>query len=167
MKERQYIKIFILAVMLCGFFLSSCADEPAQTAVIIPGNAPDFTLEDLSGTSVSLSDFLGKGSIFIIFTTTWCPHCITVIPDLKQVYHDFKDKGLQVLAVYIKERDSKLSAFKVKHSIPYRILSDTDAAIAALYDIKGVPTFILLDKNGHIRYRGYNIPRDMIEKAAG
>ena len=167
MNGRTGVKIFILAVVFCGFFLSSCSSDSVKESVSNIVKAPDFTLKDLSATSVSLSDFSGKKGVFLIFTTTWCPHCVTVIPDLKNIYNSHKDKNLQMLAVYIKETNSNVSEFKLKHNITYKILLDSEAAIASLYNVKGVPTFVLVDKNGLIRYKGYDIPKDMIEQIAG
>jgi len=164
---RTGIKIFILAVVFCGFFLSSCSSNSAKTSAVKPDKAPDFTLKDLSGVSVSLSDFSGKKGVFIIFTTTWCPHCVTVIPDLKKVYNGSRNKNLHMVAVYIKESNSNVSEFKAEHGITYEILLDSDAAVASLYNVMGVPTFVLVDKNGNIRYKGHDIPKDTIERIAG
>lgn len=167
MNGRTGIKIFILAVVFCGFFLSSCSSNSAKTSAVKPDKAPDFTLKDLSGMSVSLADFSGKKAVFIIFTTTWCPSCKTIIPDLKSLYNSTKDKGLQMLAVYIKETNSRVSELKAERGITYKILLDPDAAVASIYDVKGVPTFVLVDKNGNIRYKGHAIPKDTIEQIAG
>ena len=167
MDRRTGVKIFILAVVFCGFFLSSCSRDSVMESVSKIVKAPDFTLKDLSGTGVSLSDFSGKKGVLVIFTTTWCPHCITIIPDLKHIYSNYKDKDIQVLAVYINETNSNVSEFKSKHNIAYKILLDSKATVASLYDVKGVPTFVLVDKNGSIRYKGYEIPKNMLEQVAG
>lgn len=170
MNQRTNIVFFILIIVSCSFFMPSCSgnnEDSAQYKVMKSDKAPAFTLKDLSDMSVSLSDFSGEKGVFIVFTTTWCPDCITVIPDLKKIYDSYKDKNLQMFAIYIKESNSKVSEFKAGHGIAYKILLDSDAAVASLYNIRGVPTFVVLDKNGNIKYKGHSIPKNTIEQITG
>lgn len=164
---KIFLKIVISSIFLCSFFLSSCSGnytDYAQSGTTETVKAQTFTLNDLSSESFSLSDFLGKKSVLLIFTTTWCPHCVAIIPDLKRIHGNYKDKNIEILAVYIRETASKVSEFKTTHALPYRILLDSNASIASLYNVRGVPAFVLVDKNGDIKYNGHNIPEKMIEQ---
>jgi peroxiredoxin len=167
MKRHSFFQVSVTVIILCVFFLSSCSGgnaDSAQTGITVHDKAPGFALKDLSGESFSLSDFLGKKSVLVIFTTTWCPHCITIIPDLKRIHNDYHGKKLELIAIYIRESNSKVSAFKEKHNIPYRVLLDSDASVASLYNIRGVPTFVFVDKDGDIKYKGHDIPENIIEQ---
>lgn len=129
--------------------------------------AQAFTLNDLSGESFSLSDLSGKKSVLLIFTTTWCPHCVTIIPDLERIHGNYKDKNIEMLAVYIREPASRVGEFKAAHGLPYRVLLDSDSSVASLYNIRGVPTFVLVSRNGDIKYKGHDIPEKIMEQEAG
>jgi peroxiredoxin len=167
MKRHSFFQVLVPVIMLSVLFLSSCSGgnaDSAQTGIMVHDKAPGFMLKDLSGESFSLSDLSKKKSALLVFTTTWCSHCITIIPDLKRIYNDYQGKKLDLIAIYIKETNSKVSAFKEKHNIPYRLLLDSDASVASLYNIRGVPTFVFVDKDGDIKYKGHDIPENIIEQ---
>lgn len=163
-------KSLLLIILSLSFFSLSCGNSTAKSAkraVVIGERAPDFTLKDLNGNSVSLANFHGKKSVLLIYTTTWCPHCITIIPRLKEIYSKYNSKGLEVMAVYINEPENKVRAFNQKHALGYTILLDPDGMTASAYKIRGVPTLMLIDRKSIIRYRGYNISMDMIKEIIG
>jgi len=149
---------------VCFLSVSCSAQKPgaATVAASKEEKALGFTLKDLHGNDVSLNDFSGK-AVFLEFTTTWCPYCITMIPEIKKAYNDYKDKGLEVVAVYIRERKEDVEAFDKEHGIPYRVLLDPDGSIATQYRVVGVPTIIIIDKDGVIRYKGHKVPSGIIE----
>ncbi len=160
-------KFLLIMILCCSFFSLSCSSsvaESARTSAAQGEKAPDFTLEDLNGSSISLADFYGKKSVLLICTTTWCPHCVTIIPDLKDIYSKYNSKGLEVIAIYINEPENKVRTFKQKYSLPYTILLDPNGEAATVYRIRGVPTLMLIDRNGIIKYRGHNVTTDMIDK---
>jgi peroxiredoxin len=164
MRRFVYLMLVVLAL---SFFSAACGTrevESARSASSEGAEAIDFTLKDLKGDDVSLSDFAGESAVLLEFTTTWCPHCVTIIPTLKATASAYKAKGLSVVAVYIRENRSSLEDFVDKHGITYTVLQDSDGTIASKYGIRGVPTTIILDKAGVIRYRGHSIPKDIIEE---
>src|SRR5712692_3211927 len=71
-------------------------ESPSPRAASFP--APDFTVPTLSGTSIRLSDLQGK-VVLLNFWATWCVPCRTEMPTLEALYHRYKDRGLEVLAV--------------------------------------------------------------------
>jgi peroxiredoxin len=122
--------------------------SPDQNTGVRPASLlPDFSLKDLSGKTRSLKDYRGK-VVFLYFTTTWCPYCKKDIPNLKKLYSSLKGKDFQMLAVYINESPQKVASFAAKYALPYTVLLDTDAAAARSYGIRGVPTRILVRKDG-------------------
>jgi peroxiredoxin len=167
--RQSNIKILILLVIVFCFFACSCNSRHAESDM--PGvsgadKAKSFSLQDLEGNSVSIYDYLGEKGVFLIFTTTWCPHCVTVIPDLKNIYQQNRGKNLEMLAIYIKEPQNRVAAFRQNHALSYIVLLDTDGKVASEYNVRGVPTFVVVDKNGNIRYSGHNIPEDSIKEIA-
>ena len=119
MRRLRYAttKFLLFVILSLNFFSLSCGNSAAElgkTDVIIGERAHDFTLKDLNGNSVSLADFRGKKSVLLICTTTWCPSCITIIPELKEIHSKYKSEGLEVIAMYINEPENKVKAFNRK-----------------------------------------------------
>ena len=111
--------------------------------------SPDLSLKDLSGKTRSLKDYRGK-VVLLYFTTTWCPYCKKDIPGLKKLYSSLKGKDFEMLAVYINESPKKVASFVSKYALPYPVLLDSEATAARSYGIRGVPTRILVRKDGTI-----------------
>ena len=164
MKKVLFLGIFLV---LFSFSLTACNSQDIESSstdgTSVGDSLLDFTLNDLNGESVSVST-LSKGKpLLLTFTTTWCPHCITVIPALKEIYSKNRDRGLELLAVYVNEKPENVENFQKKHNIPYKILIDPNGKIANSYKIRGVPTLMIIDKTGTIKYRGHGLPEDIIE----
>ena len=115
----------------------------------IEKKALDFTLEDLNGNTVKLSDFKDRG-VLLVFTTTWCSYCRKEIPRLKELYAKYKEKGLEIINIDIQGSKDKVSEYTLKHRLPYTVLLDKDGKVASMYGVRGVPTKVLISKNGTI-----------------
>lgn len=101
---------------------------------------------------VRLSDFKGK-SLILWFWTTWCPYCREAIPDLNSIYPELKSAGIELLAVNVDEPKEKIVRFIKHYPIDFNILQDKGARCAFSYGVIGVPTYILIDKNGKVRFK--------------
>ncbi len=112
--------------------------------------APDFTLRDLNGKQVSLSDFKGK-VVLLDFWATWCPPCVRAIPHIEALHKKYKDQGLVVIGINHERDHAKVKAF-AKGQISYIILLDADEQFTE-YGVTGIPTAFYIDKEGKIRYR--------------
>jgi len=119
------------------------------------GDAPhDFTLQSLVGETVSLADHLKKSVVLLDFSATWCPPCSLAVPVLKNLYDTHED--LQIIAVYLGEPEATVKAYVQKHGIEYTVLLDPDGAVGNRYGVKGIPTFLVIDLEGKVRYRGHD-----------
>lgn len=125
--------------------------EAAKTA--IAEKAPDFVLKDLNGRRYRLSDFKGKQPVLIIFSTTWCPSCREEIPHFKSIHATYAKRGLEIVNVDIQESQERVAKFTARNGLPYRVLLDEDGAVGGIYDIRGVPSMVLVDQNGNILCR--------------
>lgn len=124
--------------------------------------APDFTLPDPGGKKVSLKDYRGK-VVFLAFWATWCEYCREEIPAMESLYRDYKDKGLEIVAVNIKDKRADALAFIKKHRISYPVLMDPEGEVGLLYGAYATPTVYLIDRNGAVLARkwgpaGWNSP---------
>lgn len=147
------------AFLFLSFFAVSgiaCAESPA----------PDFTLNDLSGEPVTLSSFRGQDArpVLLAFGTTWCPYCREQIPTLISLREEFEEADLGILAVDIKEDPDKVAGFYQARDIHYPVLLDTDSAVANLYQVGGIPHFVLIDRAGNIAYVGHRVTDEVIDQ---
>jgi len=98
--------------------------------------AADFTLPDLNGRKVRLKDLRGN-VVFVNFGATWCPPCRREIPSMEKLYMLYRDRGLVMLAVDIRERPEQVQDFFQQLNLTFTGLLDRDGAVASLYGVGG------------------------------
>ena len=135
-----------------------------KEALAVGKEAPDFTLNDTEGKSVSLSSIKAK-VLLVDFWASWCAPCRRENPNVVKVYKEFHDKGFDVLSVSLDDKkDNWLKAIK-DDSLVWHHVSDLKGwknAAAQLYGIRSVPTNYLLDENGVILAK--NLRGDVLEQ---
>jgi len=139
------------------------SDQPAtfdesesQAAANRP--APDFTLTDLNGNRVSLSQFVGK-PVVINFWATWCPPCRAEIPHLIEAYE--REQGQVVfLAISVDEPERIVRDFVEEQGMPFIILLDDGGKVASTYRVNSIPVTFFISRDGEItaRYVGQMSP---------
>lgn len=148
------IRILILAIFLPVVLLNiNCSPAESQESED-KSVAPDFTLTDLNGQEVTLSQFREDKNVLLVFGATWCPYCVDEIPELKEVYEKYQDDDIEVIYVDVQESLKKVSSFAQKHSLPYTVLLDETGSVAGQYNVRGIPHNVLIDKEGLIVYQG-------------
>lgn len=114
--------------------------------------APDFTLPDQDGKSVSLYSLPGKIKI-IDFWASWCGPCRMENPNMVSLYADYKDKGLTIVGVSLDEKKDPWLKAIAADSLQWTQLSSLKGwkcEAAKLYNIDGVPTILIIDENNRI-----------------
>ncbi len=110
--------------------------------------APEFKLKTIDGREVSLSDYRGK-VVLINFWATWCPPCKEEMPLFESVYRKYKDRGFEILAVSTDTDIDVVKKFVGEYKLSFVVLYD-DKNIASLYNVQGLPTSFLVDREGKI-----------------
>ncbi len=161
MKNKIIILGITLTILIFGVsafsFGQFIPNAPFKSATM---KAPDFTLKDLKGKTFRLTKNAGT-PILLFFGATWCPACRTEIPAIKNMYKTYTPKGLEIVYINIGESSKRVDRFAQTNSLPYRVLLDEKEQVADIYDIVGVPTFILIDKEGliiSITHRSADLP---------
>lgn len=126
----------------------------------------DFELNKLeSAETFKLSSVVGKNLILLNFWTTWCPYCVREIPELKELQKEYKEKGLQIIAVNIGEPINEVSNFVKKQEIDYIVLLDSQGKVARQYGVRGIPMNFLINTKGEIIFAGHYLPdKVLLEK---
>jgi peroxiredoxin len=117
----------------------------------IPADA--FTVRDVDGKPVSLSDFKGK-VVLLNFWATWCPPCAREMPSMEKLYQAYSAKGFAIVGVSVDVGASRsVKEFAQKLKVTFPILHDRDSIVSRHYSVPGVPTSYLIDRRGRIVYR--------------
>ncbi|MFA4992798.1 MAG: TlpA disulfide reductase family protein [Candidatus Omnitrophota bacterium] len=119
----------------------------------------DLVLNDLGSKPVNLSSLTGKPSI-LFFWTTWCPYCRTELKDLNRMYPQLEKEGISVFAVNVGEAGYKVEKFAKDYTLSIRMLLDKDGRAAENYEIRGVPTYIFINKSGQVVSAEHSLPQD-------
>ena len=112
--------------------------------------APDFTLTDLDGKTVTLSGLRGK-PVLINFWATWCVPCFEEMPYFQTVYDTWTDKGLTFLSISTGESATRVSGYLQTNGFKFPVLVDNKGNVALKYGIMYLPTTIIIDKDGIIK----------------
>ena len=128
--------------------------SPMNSDNIVKSKAPDFSLKDLSGKTVSLSAFRGK-VVLLNFWATWCPPCRAEMPALNRLQHALKPRGFEVLSVSTDRSVNDIKDFLEKNRVDFPILFDADRSVAKQYRVFSMPTTFLINKNGMIVEKFY------------
>lgn len=156
-----------VALFLFVFFLSSYNVCASASLLKKKGSsekvaAPDFSLESVSGKTVSLSDLKGKG-VILFFFTTWCPYCRSKIPVISKEYSQYQSQGIEFLLIDTGESKIKIASFIAKEHLTFDVLLDSRMKASEDYGVMGVPTFILISKEGFVVYEGNELPHNYAE----
>lgn len=114
--------------------------------------AVDFTVEDLDGMSVTLSSHKGK-VVFLNFWATWCPPCRAEMPSLEKLYNNMKGRNFVMLLISTGEKNQTVKNFIDKNKYSFPVFLDSDNRVSNQYGVAGIPTTMLINKEGVIVLR--------------
>jgi peroxiredoxin len=124
----------------------------ALKRVNIGGTAPDITLADTAGNTISLASLRGK-YVLLDFWASWCGPCRKEFPNVKAIYDEYRDKGFEIYAVSLDDKRGLWTNAIVKNELGWLHVSSLEGwkcPVAKLYNVTGIPKMYLLDKDGVI-----------------
>lgn len=152
----------IVAFALLVWFGSGAA----QAAMPAVGSiAPGFTLKSDNGKNLKLGELRGQ-VVMINFWATWCSPCRQEIPHLNRLQERYRKAGFALLGINIDDQPRAAREMMQKLGVVFPVLFDTDKRVSRLYDVGAMPSTLLIDRDGRIRYihlgyrPGYEIQYD-------
>ncbi len=153
------IKFITLIRLTAALMLGACL-APYAAAEVIQGKAPDFTLKSQSGENIKLSELRGK-VVMINFWASWCGPCRQEMPVLDQLYQRYRSLDFTILGINVEEDSEAAKSLLKDVPVTFPILFDSANNVSKLYKVKGMPSTLLVDRDGNMRYmymgyqRGY------------
>jgi len=147
-------KMFLLLWSISFLFVCvSCASSqsnvsPKSTATIVKDKAKDFTLKDLDGNSVSLSNLKGK-KVFMNFWATWCQPCVQELPDIESIYQE-NIPDLVIVSINLEQNDTVVKKFMVDKKYNFKVLLDSNGDCSSRYGVNAIPHSFFIDRDGNI-----------------
>jgi peroxiredoxin len=176
MTGRTKIGVFISIVLIAALGYGYLADTNPDNMVGQENDkskkdeekyykAPDFTLKNIDGKDISLSDYKGK-VVFINFWATWCGPCRHEVPAFIELQEEFGKDKLVILGISLDQGDlSVVEDFVDEFKINYEVLYGTQQVVAAYGGIQSIPTTFVIDGDGNIRDGGVGFPgKDYFKK---
>lgn len=149
---RITLRLLLLHAAILGLLNGVVADEVAIKIIPVSERrpAPDVILENLQGTNSSLTEHKHK-LVLLNFWATWCIPCRQEMPSMEALWQKYRAQGLVVMAVSIDEGPhQRVALFQQKLKLSFLILLDPNDKAGSAYEVSGLPTSYLIDRQGNI-----------------
>jgi thiol-disulfide isomerase/thioredoxin len=152
------LKSLYLAIALAtggGMTATALAADPIGQA------APAFSLPLRGGSAPLGLDQLRGQVVMVNFWASWCEPCRKEFPLLDQIYKKYKPAGFTLIGVNVEPEAKDAEGFIAKTPVSFPIVFDKDSSVSKLYHVSGMPTTVLVDRKGMLRWvhRSY-VPGD-------
>ncbi|CAH0182096.1 Thiol-disulfide oxidoreductase ResA [Peribacillus sp. Bi96] len=151
-KKRRLISRTIILLLLGAalvFALYTNFTKDKNESLRKGSDAPNFVLTDMEGKAHKLSDYKGKG-VFLNFWGTYCKPCEYEMPYMQNQYKNFKDQGVEILAVNVGESNYAVNNFITKHDLTFPVMIDKGREVENAYRVDILPVTFLVDKEGKV-----------------
>ncbi|PCJ17667.1 MAG: hypothetical protein COA96_17570 [SAR86 cluster bacterium] len=161
MTIKQQLQAFF-SLILVTFSANSLAVEEGDSV-------PDFDLPSIhqDHPAIAMAALEGK-TVLVDFWASWCAPCLSSLPLYNDLYHKYKDQGLEIVAINVDNPIEDGLDFLLDTPLDFLIPADPDGDAAELFEVYGMPTSYLIDPNGtvklvHMGFRNGDI--EIIEEA--
>lgn len=149
-KNRKKIQVIVLlfAFVLGGYAIIQSVLAKDQGGLLKVGEqVPQFRLANLQGEPVALQDYVGK-PVVINFWGTFCEPCIREMPSFERQYEQWRDQGVEILAINLSEDTLTVSNYVKRLGVTYTILRDVDRKTERRYGLRSYPTTFFVNRDG-------------------
>lgn len=143
---RSSILLILIGALVFTFYQNFFA---AKEKVQVGKTAPNFSLMDTNGNSITLQNLRGKG-VLLNFWGTWCKPCEEEMPYMNELYASYKDKGVEIVALNADETNLAVKNFAQQYKLAFPIAIDKGQKVINTYGVGPLPTTFLIDKNGKV-----------------
>lgn len=145
---------FAMLFMGCKMRQYNKLDKQYATDLLAPGTeAPDFTLKDIEGNEVSLSDFRGR-TVVLVFWASWCPDCRAEVPELKEMFASADPAKVAFVSVSFDREFDALCNFVKENYLPgvqlFEPAGKKESEVGAAYGVKWIPSLYVIDPEGKV-----------------
>jgi len=123
----------------------------AAAATLALGLAPDFTLHSVGGPNLRLKEQRGQ-VVMLNFWASWCAPCRQEMPRLNRLYEKYHGSGFQLLGVNVDDDVRNAAGASTQLGLRFPVLLDTEKKVSRLYDLGTMPSTVLIDRDGRVRY---------------
>ncbi|MEX1994829.1 MAG: TlpA disulfide reductase family protein [Steroidobacteraceae bacterium] len=132
--------------------LLSCLSLSAATGSGAPAAAPEFRLASRAGGEIALSQLRGR-VVMINFWASWCGPCRQEFPALDEMYRKYKPMGFTMIGINVESEKSDAERFLGMRPVSFPILFDPDNKVSGDYGVSAMPTTVLVDRQGRLRWQ--------------
>ncbi|MFD1065282.1 thiol-disulfide oxidoreductase ResA [Oceanobacillus locisalsi] len=153
-RKRLIFRSSILAVLVGAVIFVLFSNSKDEDEIYRAGDtAPDFQLQQVNDAHdadvTQLSDLEGKG-VMLNFWATWCGPCEEEMPYMQDLYPEYKDKGVEIVAVSLDSTELVIDNFIDQYGLTFAIPQDINADVRDLYKIRPMPTTYFINPDGTI-----------------
>lgn len=135
-------------------YKSMLAQQQAEAETAVGRQFKEIALVDMKGNMRRLSDVVKANKLTLVdFWASWCRPCLAEMPNVKRVYAQYHDKGLEIYGVSLDDNQLNWQGAVQRFQMPWIHVSDLKgwgSEGARIYNIKSIPATILIDQNGKI-----------------
>ena len=145
---------FTVLITWRAYLLEEILQRQSREPPLVNQPAPEFAVSALDGQTVSLKDFHGQKKVVVSFWASWCGPCRMEMPELTDFYKENHNASsdFEILAVSIDEDPQAATAYAAANKLNFPVLLDPKQKMAEAYQVEGIPTMFVVDKDGKIIY---------------
>lgn len=145
------LRVTVLAVVALA---AACSGEGPRRAPVVGDVVPGYGASTLAGDTASLDQLRGEVVLLNVWAT-WCPPCRKEIPVLQALHEDHADEGLRVVGVSVDAagEGEAVQRFVDSYGVTFDIWLDPGERVSSTFRTSGVPTTLLIDRNGRLVWR--------------